>query len=60
MRVPYLSVHTVVLREMEETRIRTRVLSFLMWAEASVMRFIGSTMMLDFNAYTRYFICPQR
>jgi hypothetical protein len=53
-------MHIVALREMEVTDLRQEGWSFLVWVEASIMRFNSSALVLNFTAYTKDFIHAQR
>jgi len=50
----------VALRESEVADLIIEGLSFLTFAEESVMRFNSSARMLNLTAFTREFIRPQR
>jgi hypothetical protein len=55
-----LFVHIVAFHESEVTDLIREGLLFLMCAEASIMWFNNSVLVLDFTAHTRGLICPQR
>jgi hypothetical protein len=51
-------MHIVAFRESEIKDVIRVGLSFLMFLQASIMRFNCSALVLDFTAYTRDFIHP--